>query len=127
MKRRKGEGGMRRLDCVAGLGIGVVAVSKTSSTYIGHILNGVIGRFLGDGYIMRMAFSHARGADSAEPGVVAERINILCSAVSHTGSETANELIDEIAQGATIGDASFDAFGDELSAVTDVGLAVAIF
>ena len=37
------------------------------------------------------------------------------AAVAHAGPQAADELIDEVAQRAAVGDPAFDAFGDELA------------
>ena len=52
----------------------------------------IVGSLTGDGNIMRMAFSNTGIGDTCELGGM-EFVNILGSAVTHTGAETAEHLV----------------------------------
>src|SRR5437763_1134893 len=88
------------------------------------IFHAVIRCFLGDVDIVQVAFGHAGGGDAAEAGFGAEAFDVGGAAVAHAGAEAADHLIDKIAQVAAIGDAAFDAFGDELLGLSYAALAV---
>src|SRR5688572_8818636 len=76
--------------------------------------------------VVRVALGHARAADAAEPGLLSQRFDVLRPAVAHAGAQAAHELVDEIAERPAVRHAAFHAFGDELAALLDVGLPVAV-
>src|SRR6185437_12978153 len=75
---------------------------------------------------MRMALGHACGGDSAELRLLAKLLDVARPAIAHSRSQSADELIHEIAQRPAVWHAPFDALGDELAALLDAGLSVAI-
>src|SRR5262249_27353945 len=74
----------------------------------------VIGRFLGDDDIVRVALLDRGAGDRDEPGLGPEFFDGAGAAVAHAGAEAADELEDEIGERALVGDPAVDAFGDEL-------------
>ena len=63
---------------------------------------------------MGMAFLDRRGGHLNEPGLGAKLINGPGTAISHAGSQTADELEDEIGQRSFVRYAALDSFGNKL-------------
>ena len=53
---------------------------------------GIVGRFLGDGDVVRMALGHAAGSDAGKFRAL-EGLQVLRTAVAHAGAETAHQLV----------------------------------
>src|SRR5258706_11739937 len=90
------------------------------------ILHAVIRRLLRDRDIVRVALGHARRAHPAEPRVGLQLVDVFRAAISHSGSQSADHLIHEIAQRPAIRNAAFHTFGYQLAALLDAGLAVPV-
>src|SRR4051812_38158752 len=91
-----------------------------------RILHAVIGRFLGDVDIVRVAFGHAGGRNTAESGIAAKGFDVRGAAIAHASAEAADHLVNKIAQRPTIGDAAFNAFRNELLGFRHGALPVAV-
>src|SRR5258706_9391150 len=81
---------------------------------LSRIFHAVIGRFLGDMDIVRVAFGHARGGYPAESRLAAKRFNIVRATIAHARTDTAHHLIYKIPQRPAIRHAAFDSFGNQL-------------
>src|SRR6266478_9785818 len=77
----------------------------------GGKIDTVVGRFLRDRNIVRMALCDAGRRDAAEAGLFAELLDVAGTAVAHAGAEPADELVNEIAQWPAVRDAALDALG----------------
>ena len=87
--------------------------------------SGVVGRFLGDGDVVRVAFRHAAGRDAGELGLL-QGIEVLGAAVAHAGAETAHELVHGFGEGALVRNPAHDAFRDQFLHFHLVVLEVAV-
>ena len=81
-----------------------------------RLFHAVVWRFLGDDYIVDVAFTKAGRGDADESALFRELRDVARAHVAHAALQPADELIGETAQRTFICHASFDAFGDELSA-----------
>src|SRR5215469_16168446 len=75
-----------------------------------RLLDTVIGRFLRDNDVVNVTFPQARGRDAQEAGALLKRADIVSAAVAHSGTESANKLVDQVSQRAFGSDPSFDSF-----------------
>jgi len=73
----------------------------------------IVGRFLCDLNVVRMALNEAGVRDADELGFLLKGHKIFCSAVAHAGLEAADELVDHILQDTAVRDAAFHAFRHE--------------
>lgn len=73
---------------------------------------------------MDVAFAQAAAGDLDELGVGAEFLEGVGTEVAHARADAAHELEDDVGEGAFVGDAAFDAFGDEFAGGV-LGVAVA--
>src|SRR5690348_18157715 len=74
----------------------------------------VIRGLAGDDDVVDVAFAAAGPADADELGLLLEFGNAAAAAVTHAGAQAADQLGDDHGEGAAIGDASLDAFGNKL-------------
>ena len=80
-----------------------------------HTLEVVIRRFPRDRHIMRVRLAQTTRRDPYKPRIRAQRMNVRGSAVSHTASQSADELEDHVRCRPLVWHASLDAFGHELT------------
>src|SRR4051812_43537528 len=73
-----------------------------------------------------MTFGHARTRHPAEPRLAAQCFDIGCAAIAHARTQAADHLINKVSQWTAIGDAAFDAFGNEFLGLGDGALPVAV-
>src|SRR6266850_2027500 len=104
----------------------LITIPSSSRFTFSGIFHTVIRRFLGDVDVVGMAFGHAGGGNAAESRLAAESFDVIGAAVAHASAEASDHLINEIAQWPAIGDAAFDAFGNELLGFGHGALAVAV-
>src|SRR5271165_6978744 len=81
-----------------------------------HLLQPVIGRFLGDDDVVYVAFAKAGRCDAEEFRFVLQFADRSRAAISHAGAQAADKLINHLGQRTFIRDAAFDAFGNEFAA-----------
>src|SRR5687768_15708632 len=90
------------------------------------VLGAVVGRFLRDRNVMGVVLPHGGGRDLNEPRVRTQLLNGFGSAISHSGSETSDKLIDEVGKRPFERHASLDSLRNQLagSPVLVAGLSV---
>ena len=91
------------------------------------VVDAIVGGFLGDDDVVHMAFTQARRRDLTEGGVLEQVVEGAGTHITHTGTQTAHELVDGFHHMATVRHAAHDAFGDQLLAAfleVTVGAAV---
>src|SRR5580698_110044 len=74
----------------------------------------VIGRFLGDGHIVHMAFAHTGVGDAHEFGPGAHDLDGAAAGVAHRRAQAAGQLVQDGNETALVGDAALDALRHEL-------------
>ena len=78
------------------------------------LLDVVVGGFAGNDDVVDVGFAETGVGDANEAGVSLEVGDGFAAEIAHAGAEAADELKDHGLEGAAVGDAAFDAFGDEL-------------
>src|SRR5664280_226358 len=86
-----------------------------------RLLNAVIGGFASDHYVMHMALAQAGSADAHEARLLLQFGDGGTACVTHSAFYPTHELVHDHADSATIGNASFDAFWNELGETVAVG------
>ena len=76
--------------------------------------DGVVGSFLGDINIVRMAFLQTGAGDADKLTLELEFFDVVCAAVSHTRAQAAHQLIYRVADLSLVRNTALDAFGDML-------------
>ena len=74
----------------------------------------IVGSFLGDDDVVRMALVDRGGGYLDKPGLGPEFVDGSGSAVAHAGPQAADELEDEFGEGALVRNTALDALGNEL-------------
>src|SRR5437867_2704618 len=80
----------------------------------GELLQAIVRRFTGDDYIVHVAFAESRTANANEPRLLLQFTDGLAANISHTGAQSADQLMDHSGESATIGNPSLDAFRYQL-------------
>ena len=75
---------------------------------------GVVGSFLGDVDIVGMALFETCAGDADKLCFLLQLGDSGSTAVTHTGAQTAHQLVDGLADRSAIGNTTLDAFGNEL-------------
>src|SRR5688572_33415357 len=91
-----------------------------------HEIHAVIRRLLRNRDVVRVAFRHAGGGNSAEAGLRAQLVDVPRPAVAHAGPQPADELVDEVAERPAVRHAAFDAFGNQFTTVANRALPVTV-
>src|SRR6187549_588099 len=86
----------------------------------------VVGRFLGDRDVVRVALLHARAGDAQEARALGHLGDGARADVAHAGAHATAELVDERPELALVGHHALDALGHELVGLGHVALAVAL-
>src|SRR5207249_8699780 len=86
----------------------------------------VVGRFLRNDDVMRMALLHRRRAHLDEASAGPQFLNVPGAAIAHARSQPADKLVDERRQVPLVRHSPLDAFGHQLAAGAEVLLAVAV-
>src|SRR5262249_18508393 len=81
----------------------------------------VIRSFLSNDNVVRVAFLNRRAGDLDEAGFGPQLFDGPSPAVPHPRAKAADELEDEVGEWPLVGDAAFDAFGDELLGGASLG------
>src|SRR4051794_3264623 len=74
----------------------------------------VIGRFLRDGDVMRMALLHTCRAHQNEAGPRAQLLNVASATVAHACPQSAYQLVDERRQWTLVRHSPLDSLGNQL-------------
>src|SRR5437016_13959199 len=88
--------------------------------------NLVVGSFLRDGEVVRVALAEPCLGDADEAGLGTQLFDGGDAAVAHAGPETAHELIDHVRDLPLVGNARLDSFGHELLQILHAFLEVAV-
>ncbi len=86
------------------------------------LLDAIVGSLAGDHYVVDVAFAESGAADAHEAGFLQEFGDGGAAAVAHAGFQSANHLVDDHGDGTAVGNASFNAFGNEFAEA--VGFAI---
>src|SRR6516225_5521709 len=78
------------------------------------LLDTIVGRFARDHHVVNVALTQSGPADPHEAGVLLQLWDSTAADVSHAAFYAADQLISNHADGAAIGHASLDAFGNQL-------------
>src|SRR5690606_30947199 len=74
----------------------------------------VVGCFLRDGHIMRVAFPNSGGGNSDKLGTVTQLAERLRAAIAHGRPQSADHLVHYLRKRPTVRHAALDTFGNEL-------------
>ena len=74
----------------------------------------VVGGFFGDGDVVGVALLAAGGGDLHEPAPLRSAFERGGTGVAHAAAQPADQLVDDVAQRAGVGDPALDAFGHQL-------------
>src|SRR5919108_2059216 len=85
----------------------------------------VVGRFLGDGDVVRVALPHP-GGRHADEACLLELLDRRRAAVAHRLTQAPDQLVDDVRQRPFVGDTALDPLGDELAHLVDLFLEVAV-
>src|SRR5262249_28722174 len=86
----------------------------------------IIGCFLGDDDIVDVAFAQSSTGDADETGALAQILDSAAAAVAHARTQSTDQLIHHIGDGAFVGDTSLDALRHELAGLRLVALEIAV-
>ena len=75
----------------------------------------VVRGFLRDGHIVRVRFAEACARNAHERRLLVEFVEVCSTGVAHRGMDTANQLVNGVAERALVRHAAFDAFRNELA------------
>ena len=89
-------------------------------------MTAVIGSLAGNSYIVRMAFEYA-GIGYARKLRVMQLLNIGCSAIPHTGTQAAYQLVDNLVQRTFIRNTGGNAFGHQFLHIGSPALEITVF
>src|SRR5207249_221368 len=81
----------------------------------GRVRGAVVRRFLRNGNVMRVALLHTRRGHLNEPRLGSEFVEGPAAAVTHSGAQAADQLINEWGQLTLVGDAALDSFGHQFA------------
>ena len=81
----------------------------------------VVGGFAGDDDVVDVALAEAGVGDADEARVGLQLCDGAAAEVAHAGAQAADELVDHGFERAAVGDAAFDAFGDEFGEAVGAG------
>src|SRR5689334_23838828 len=84
----------------------------------------IVRGFARDGHVVDVALAQARAGDAHELRLAVEVAEIARTDITHRRTETAGELVHDVADRPLVGHLAFNAFGDELQRVLDVLLEV---
>src|SRR5579859_7121577 len=80
-----------------------------------YLFQPVVRRFTRDYHVVHMAFTQAGAADADEARLLLQLGNRLGAAITHAGTQSADQLKNHLRQRAAIRHAALDAFGHEFT------------
>src|SRR5436309_1988390 len=86
----------------------------------------IVRAFPRNRHVVNVAFAQARAGDADELRLLVEFGEVACADIAHRGTQTAGELVHDVADRALVRHLALDALGHQLERVLDVLLEVAV-
>src|SRR5438552_11379836 len=89
-----------------------------------ELFKSIVGGFLGDDNVVDVALTQSRRRDAHKASFALQFVDGPAPAVAHSGAQAPDQLGDHVGERALVGDAAFDALGDQFRNLAFLRVAV---